>query len=71
MVFYNNGVKLGVTGSPVHKYLEEIESMGVGLLFCATCVRHYSLEDKIKIGILSNMFEIAQVMSSASNVVKP
>ena len=71
MVFYNNGVKLGVTGSPVHKLLEEIESMGVRLLFCATCVRHYSLEDKIKIGILSNMFEITQVMSSASNVIKP
>jgi len=65
IVFYNNGVKLGTTGSPVYEDLKEIESMGVGLLFCATCVRHYSLENKIKIGTLSNMFEIVQVMSSA------
>jgi len=71
MVFYNNGVKLGATGSPVHEHLLEIEKMGVGLFFCGTCVRHYSLEEKITIGTLSDMFEITRVMSSASNVVKP
>ena len=45
--------------------------MGVELLFCATCVNYYSLEDKIKIGTLSNMYEIVQTMASASNIVKP
>ncbi len=45
--------------------------MGVTLLFCATCAKYYSLEEKIKIGTLSNMFEIAQVMSSAGNIVRP
>lgn len=71
MVFYNSGVKLGVTGSPVHEHLKEIETMGVSLLFCATCVNFYSLHEKVKIGTLSNMFEIAQSMASAANVVKP
>lgn len=71
MVFYNSGVKLGVTGSPVHEHLKEIETMGVSLLFCATCVNFYTLQDKVKIGTLSNMFEIAQSMVSAGNVVKP
>jgi selenium metabolism protein YedF len=71
MVFYNNGVKLGVIESPVYEHLEEIENMGVSLLFCATCVNFYSLQDRVKIGTLSNMFEIAQVLASAGNVVKP
>lgn len=71
IVFYNNGVKLGTTDSPVYECLKEIESMGVKLLFCGTCVKYYSLEDRIGIGILSNMFEIAHEMSVASNVVKP
>jgi selenium metabolism protein YedF len=71
IVFYNNGVKLGITDSPVHEHLGEIEKMGVGLLFCATCVKYYSLEEEIKIGTLSNMFEIAQVLASASNIIKP
>ncbi|MCX6335443.1 MAG: sulfurtransferase-like selenium metabolism protein YedF [Bacteroidia bacterium] len=71
MVFYNNGVKLGSTESPVYDHLKEIETMGVGLLFCATCVNFYKLQDRVTIGTLSNMFEIAQVMASADNVLKP
>lgn len=71
MLFYNSGVKLGTSSSPVHDHLVEIEKMGVGLLFCGTCVSHFKLQEKIKIGVLSNMFEITQVMASAGNVVKP
>jgi selenium metabolism protein YedF len=71
LVFYNNGVKLGTADSPVCGHLKEIESMGVGLLFCGTCVNFYLLQEKVKIGTLSNMFEIAQVMASAGNVIKP
>lgn len=71
MVFYNKGVTLGAEDSPVIDHFKEIEKMGVSFLFCATCAKYYSLEEKIKIGTLSNMFEIAQVMSSAGNIVKP
>jgi selenium metabolism protein YedF len=71
MVFYNRGVTLGSEDSSVIADLKEIEKMGVGLLLCATCVNYYSLEEKIKVGSLSNMFEIAQVMASSQNVVKP
>jgi selenium metabolism protein YedF len=71
MVFYNNGIKMGSADSGVSGYLRELEKMGVGLLFCATCVKFYHLEEKIKIGILSNMFEIARVMASSGNIIKP
>jgi selenium metabolism protein YedF len=71
MVFYNNGIKLGSIDSPVYDHLQELERMGVGMLFCATCTKYYSLEEKIKLGTLSNMFEIAQVMASAGNIIKP
>lgn len=71
LLFYNKGVTLGSDDSPVKDSLDEIEKMGVELLFCATCVKFYSLEEKIRVGTFSNMYEIAQVMSSAGNVVKP
>jgi len=71
MVFYNKGVTLGAEDSPVIDHLKELEKMGVPFLFCETCAKYYLLEDKIKIGTLSNMFEITQVMSSAGNIVKP
>jgi selenium metabolism protein YedF len=71
MVFYNKGVLLGSENSPVLEHLKEIEKMGVKLFLCATCVNHYSLEGKITIGTLSNMFEIVQIMASSGNVIKP
>jgi selenium metabolism protein YedF len=71
VVFYNNGVKLGVKDSPVIGDLKDLEKMGVELLFCATCVNHYSLETLVTEGTLSNMYVIAALMASAGNVVKP
>ena len=71
MVFYNSGVRLGRKDSEVKQLLEDLETMGVELFLCGTCINHYSLQEEIKIGTVSNMFEIAQIMSSAGKVVKP
>jgi len=71
MVFYNKGVTLGSEDSPVIDHFKELEKMGVHFLFCETCAKYYLLEQNIKIGTLSNMFEITQVMSSAGNIVRP
>lgn len=71
MVFYNRGVLLGKDDSAVLELLFNLERMGVALFLCGTCINHYSLEDKIHIGTVSNMFEIAQIMSSAGKVIKP
>jgi selenium metabolism protein YedF len=71
MIFYNRGIFLGAEGSEAADQLKEIEKMGVTLLFCETCIKHYSLGEKIKTGVRSNMFEIARVMASAGSVIKP
>jgi selenium metabolism protein YedF len=71
VVFYNSGVFLGRDDSSVLELLKDLGRMGVSLFLCGTCISHYSLEDKIHIGSVSNMFEIAQIMSSAGKVVKP
>jgi selenium metabolism protein YedF len=71
IVFYNKGVMLGRVGSPYESDLSELENMGVTLLFCATCIDHYTIRDQVRIGHFSNMFEIAQTMASASHVIKP
>ena len=71
VVFYNRGVFLGRNSSEVIDMLRDLEKMGVALFLCGTCINHYSLQNEISIGTVSNMFEIAQIMSSAGNVVKP
>jgi selenium metabolism protein YedF len=71
MVFYNKGVTLVAKGSPVIDHLKELEKMGVELLLCATCVNHYSIQSEVETGIFSNMFEIAEVMTTAGRIVRP
>jgi len=71
IVFYNMGVFLCRKDSSVIEQLKDLERMGVTLFLCGTCINHYSLKEVITIGNVSNMFEIAQIMSSAGKVVKP
>jgi selenium metabolism protein YedF len=71
IVFYNKGVMIVTGSSPVIDHLRDLEKMGVELLLCATCVSHYSLADSIAAGTLSNMYTIAEVMTSAGNIIKP
>ena len=71
MVFYNKGVTLVTRNSPVIEHLKDLEKMGVKFLLCGTCVNHYSIQSEVEIGILSNMFEIADVMTTAGRVVSP
>ena len=71
MVFYNRGVYLGSESSPIVGHISDLEKMGVEILLCSTCIDHYSLSQNIKVGKLSNMYEIVQIMASAGNVIKP
>jgi selenium metabolism protein YedF len=71
IVFYNRGVFIGKKDSPVLDLLKDLERMGVSLFLCGTCINHYSLKESITVGSVSNMFEIARIMSSAGKVVKP
>ena len=71
ILFYNGGVKLAVSGSDVIDDIRDLERMGVEILLCSTCVNHYSLGESVATGTLSNMFTFAEIMSTASKVVKP
>jgi selenium metabolism protein YedF len=71
IAFYNSGVKLMTKTSPVVDHLLDLEKMGVELILCGTCVNHYSLADEIASGTISNMYAIAELMSSAGKILKP
>ncbi|MBK8881067.1 MAG: sulfurtransferase-like selenium metabolism protein YedF [Bacteroidales bacterium] len=71
VIFYNKGVTLVTKTSPLIDHLQDLEKMGVELLLCATCVNHYALAEKVGAGTLSNMYTIAEVMSSAGKIVRP
>lgn len=71
MIFYNTGVKLTVQGSDVLEDLKQLESDGVQILACGTCLNYFGIKDKLAAGIVSNMYDIVETMSSARRLLTP
>lgn len=71
IVCYNQGVRLGIQGSPVLEELFELAKGGVELLFCGTCLDYYKSKDKLAVGKISNMGEIAKTLFEADSIVTP
>lgn len=71
LIFYNRGVFLVTEGSPALEALKVLEDRGVRILACWTCLSHYGLEDRLRVGRASNMYEILSLLAKASVVIRP
>lgn len=71
MVFYNKGVLLTIADSPVIDALKELEKGGVKILICGTCADFFKLKEKIKIGTISNMYNILETLTNAGKIIVP
>ena len=69
LVFLNNGVKLAVDGSTVLSPLKELKDQGVPILVCGTCLNHFNLLDKLRVGEITNMLDIVTSMQVADKVI--
>ncbi|WP_423129960.1 DsrE family protein [Gaoshiqia sp. Z1-71] len=69
ITFYNGGVKLICTGSPVVGILKEIEQKGVKLLACKTCLNYFGLTDRVEVGIAGTMIDIIELQKIAGKVI--
>jgi selenium metabolism protein YedF len=69
IIFFNTGVKLACQGSPVLDDLCALEAEGVEMLVCGTCLGYFELTEKLAVGQVSNMYDIAETMLSAGKVV--
>jgi selenium metabolism protein YedF len=71
MIFYNTGVLLTSSDSDVIDDLKVLEGRGVELMICGTCINYFKLGDKLGAGKISNMYNIADVLTSAGRIVRP
>jgi selenium metabolism protein YedF len=71
LIFVNSGVRLTTEGSDVLESIRELEAMNITVLSCGTCLDYYHLKDKLKVGLASNMFDIASSLTEADRVVRP
>ena len=70
-VSYTHLAYLTCEGSASLDDLKELEHRGVKILTCGTCLNFYGLSEKLKVGEVTNMYEIAATMSKASLIVSP
>jgi selenium metabolism protein YedF len=69
LVFVNNGVKLTIAGAEVLNDLQALEKGGLKILVCGTCLNHFNLLEKKKVGETTNMLDIVTAMQLADKVV--
>ena len=67
--FYTDGVKLVVQGSPFLEKLSQLEERGVRLLICSTCLNHFALTEKVRVGIIGGMPDILEAQLRADKVI--
>ncbi len=71
IIFMNSGVKLVTEGSKVLEDLRAIEKQGAELLACSACLGYYDLKEKIAVGQISNMYDIASKLFNAGRIINP
>ncbi|HAX40796.1 MAG TPA: sulfurtransferase-like selenium metabolism protein YedF [Clostridiales bacterium] len=70
ILFMNEGVKL-----PAGEEQQVIDSLitlsekGCIVLVCGTCLNYYGIADRLKVGIVSNMYDILGAMQRADKVI--
>ena len=69
ILFMNGGVLLPVENEQVIEALRTLEARGAEILVCGTCLSAFDMADRLRIGTVSNMFDITQRMLYADKVI--
>ena len=69
VLFMNAGVKLPTLDEQIVEHLKALSAVGVEILVCGTCLNFYGLSDQLKVGTVSNMYDIVTRMQKAAKVI--
>ena len=71
VLFMNEGVKLPAGDEPqIIDNLKTLIEKGTQVLVCGTCLNFYGIKDDLKVGTVSNMYDILGAMQEVSKVIK-
>lgn len=71
VLFYNGGAFVTCDGSASLEDLHKLEALGVEILTCGTCLNHYGIAGKLRVGQVTNMYVIAEKQMNATLVIRP
>ena len=68
---YNTGAYLTCEGADTLEDLKLLESEGVTILTCGTCLDFYGLKEKLAVGSITNMYDIVERMENSTQIIQP
>ena len=71
ILFVNSGVKLVCEGSDALEALSQLACRGADIASCGLCLDYYKIKDRLKVGRVTNMLEIAETQMQAGQLIKP
>jgi selenium metabolism protein YedF len=69
LIFMNSGVRLTTEGSEMLDTLKLLETDGVEIFSCGTCLEYYDIKDKLRVGQVTNMYATVESLISADKVI--
>ncbi len=70
VVCYNKGVELTTVIENTVEDLKKLENAGVEILSCGLCLDNYKLKEELKVGQVTNMYIICELLTT-NKVVRP
>lgn len=70
VIFYNRGVFNTTKNEKVIEDMKGLEAKGVDILSCGLCLDNYHLKEELKVGSITNMYRIVELMRE-NHVVAP
>lgn len=69
IICVNEGVRLCLKGTPSLGGLATLETRGISILVCGTCLEHYGLMESKAVGVTTNMLDIVTSLELADKVI--
>ena len=69
ILLVNSGVKLSTENYDTVENLKILEEAGVEILSCGTCLDYYGLTESLKLGSVTNMYTIVDIMKNSLQTI--
>ncbi|MBM3322023.1 sulfurtransferase-like selenium metabolism protein YedF [candidate division WOR-3 bacterium] len=69
LLLMNRGVWLALEGSQDLALLAALEAQGVTVRVCGTCLDFYGVKDRVRVGAVSNMYELVELLLAGDRTI--
>lgn len=70
MLFVNEGVKLVCEEGEILDDLKKLEEKGVKIAACGLCLDFFKLKESVKVGTITNMYEIYSTVKDSGHLIE-